>query len=445
MRNSSMDKRQLDLSNAADMRAARAECHSRLIHIPGIFATSVGFRHAAGASEIVVSVHTMKKRPLRDIPRAAHIPASIDGLPIDVVEGRPPKLAGSKVRPVKGGVEIKGYGVSYGTLGCMVKDKNREYMLSNEHVLGGVGTATYQPATISVCDQIGWVTKAESIRGGKMDCAISNLAKYDDGGLPTIEGIGAITGKCQLFGDVSKSGAHTGVTNGRVNDIDYTLEYDGTKITGQIRVVSNNTGQAFGEQGDSGAAVVIKANGTCQVGGLLWGVASSAASTVNIFGLITPIETVLTKMEVELVVQAQLLRSARIARETPIDRIAALLDQSRRGQLYWQSFVRNQDSLQQLFAESPRLAASLRGIPLDPLMDTVLQASLNPESTIPRQIGNVDTGHVVSSFAGALAPFLTDTELRDSMDELSKLIIHNIGKTWNEALNGAKTSAAGAP
>lgn len=432
------------------MLAARKECHSRLIHFPGVFATSVGFRHTAGAitNEIVVSVHTMKKRPLRDVARAAHIPTSIDGLPIDVVEGRPPRLAGSKERPVKGGIEVQGYGISYGTLACMVKDKDRQYMLSNEHVFGGVGTATYQPATIKVCDQIGWVTNAESIRGGKMDCAISNLAKYDDGGLPTIEGIGAVTGKCQLSGDVSKSGAHTGVTNGKVTDVDYTLPYDGTTVTGQIRVMSNNTSQAFGEQGDSGAAVVIKGTGTqagtCQVGGLLWGVGTTKLSNVNIFGFITPIATVLDKMAVELVVQAKLLRSARITKERPIDRIAALLNQSRRGQTYWQSFARHQDSLQQLFAESPRLAASLKDIPLDALMDTVLMAGVEPESPIPPEIGGVDTGRVLSSFSSALVPFVADAELRGHIEDLSKLITHNVGKSWNEALKDAKTSSTGA-
>jgi len=54
-----------------------------------------------------------------------------------------------------GGIEVSGYGIHYDTLGCMVKDDTQNYLLSNEHVFGGVGTNTYQPASLKVCDQIG--------------------------------------------------------------------------------------------------------------------------------------------------------------------------------------------------------------------------------------------------------------------------------------------------
>jgi hypothetical protein len=167
-------------------------------------------------------------------------------------------------------------------------------------------------------------------------------------------------------------------------------------------------------------------------------------SNVNIFGFVTPIETVLKKMEVELIVQAKLLRSARIEKDTPLNRIAALLNRSRRGQTYWQSFVHHQDSLQQLFAESPRLAASLKDIPLDALMDMALKAGGEPESPIPSHIGGADTGYVLSSFSSALAPFVVDAELRGHIQDLSKLITQNVGKSWNETLKDAKISSAGA-
>jgi hypothetical protein len=433
----------MDLTKTTDMMAARNECHSRVIDIPGVFATSVGFRHIAGimTNEMAICVHVMKKMPRGELARAARILTSIDGLHIDVVEGRPPRLAADKERPVRGGIEVSGYGIHYGTLGCMVKDDTQNYMLSNEHVFGGVGTNTYQPASLKVCDQIGWVTKAESIQGGKMDCAISNLKKYDDGGVATIKGIGTVAGHCQLFNytDVSKSGAHTDVTTGRVTDVDYTVQFDGLSVKGQTRVMSSDTSRAFGEQGDSGAVVVTvgtgKDAGKCWVGGLLWGVASSPASKVNIYGFLTPIDKVLEKMGVELLTGSKLLKSAKAPGETPLGRIAALLGQSRRGQTYWQSFVRNQDTLQRLFAESPRLAVMLKEVPQDALMDAILKASVEPESPIPSQIGGVDTGEVLSSFSSALTHYVGDVELRSHIEDLSKHITHHVGRSWKEALS----------
>jgi hypothetical protein len=313
-------------------------------------------------------------------------------------------------------------------------------------VLGGVGTSTYQPASIAVCNQIGWVTKAESIRGGTMDCAISNLSKYDDGGRATIKGIGAVAGQCKLFMSsvVSKSGANTDVTTGSVVNIGYTVRFDGVDVKDQIRVMSSDDSRAFGEQGDSGAVVVIpgtgKEEGKCRVGGLLWGVGSSSRSNVNVFGFVTPIEKVLSKMEVELLIESTLLKSARAPSETPLDRIAALLNQSRRGQVYWQSFVRNQDTLQRLFTESPRLTVMLKKIPQDALMDAVLKASVEPESLIPAQIGGVDTSEVIASFSSALTHCVENTELRSHIDALSKHITRSVGRSWREALSDGPAS-----
>src|SRR3989442_879605 len=109
----------MDSTELTGMMAAKNECHSKVIDLPGVFATSVGFRHIAGVmtNEVSICVHVMKKMPLRDLARAARIPISIDGLHIDVVEGRPPRLAGDKERPLRGGIEVSGYGIHYGTLG----------------------------------------------------------------------------------------------------------------------------------------------------------------------------------------------------------------------------------------------------------------------------------------------------------------------------------------
>jgi hypothetical protein len=432
----------MDLTTVS-MMAARNELHSRVIAIPGVFATSVGFRHVAGVmtNDMAICVHVMNKMPLRELAGAARIPTAIDGLRIDVVEGRPPRLAADKVRPVNGGIEVGGYGLHYGTLGCMVKDKDcKNYMLSNEHVFGGVGTATYQPASFRVCDQIGWVTKAESLRQGKMDCAISDLKKYNDGGLAEIKGIGAVEGTCQLSYDdtISKSGAETNVTTGLVVNTDYTFEFDGLTVTGQIRVFSGYSTRTFGGQGDSGAVVVTRGTGQdggkCWVGGLLWGIGATQLSpNVYCYGYATPIDTVLQKMEVEVVTSSP--SAAQPPSETPLDRIAALLNQSRRGQTYWQSFVRNQDQLQRLFAESPRLAVMLREIPQDALMDAVLKASVEPDSPIPSQIGGVDTGEVFASFASALTHCIDDGELRSDIQGLSKHLTHNVGRSWRDALS----------
>ena len=430
----------MDSTKLTSMLAAKDECYARVIGLPGVFATSVGFRYSGGVKtdELAICVHLLKKQPLGALGRASRIPLSIAGFPIDVIEDRPPQLAGDKERPVQGGLEVGGYGIHFGTLGCMVKDtKGVQYILSNEHVLGGVGTATYQPVSIAVCNQLGWVTKAESISSGKMDCAISNLGKYDDGGVATIKGIGAVTGQCQLNGSsaVKKSGAQTHVSGGSVENVGYTVKFNGVDVVDQIRVMSSSNTTAFGEQGDSGAAIVVEQSpGKCQVGGLLWGVGANLAG-VNIFGYATPIATVLAKMEVELMVESKLLKSAQAHRDTALTRIGALLNQSRRGQTYWRAFVRNQDALQRLFTDSPRLTVMLKKIPQDALMDTVLKASAEPNSKIPAEIGGMATADVLATFSNALTHCVDDAELRGHIESLSKHITHSVGKSWTDALS----------
>jgi hypothetical protein len=112
-----------------------------------------------------------------------------------------------------------------------------------------------------------------------------------------------------------------------------------------------------------------------------------------------------------------------------------VLQRSRRGHVYWNAFVRNQDTLQRLFSESPRLAVMLKKVPQDALMDTILEASVEPNSKIPAEIGGMATGEVLATFSSALTHCVEDVELRGHIEALSKHITHHVGKSWSEALS----------
>jgi hypothetical protein len=63
---------------------------------PGVVAVEVARRWQGGAptDQVGIRVTVVRKRPRSEVPSSELFPSSLDGIPVDVVEGRPPQLEG---------------------------------------------------------------------------------------------------------------------------------------------------------------------------------------------------------------------------------------------------------------------------------------------------------------------------------------------------------------
>ena len=68
---------------------------------PGVVAVEVARRwqHGAPTDEVGIRVTVERKRPRSEVPSSELFPRSLDGIPVDVVEGRPPQLEMGKLKP----------------------------------------------------------------------------------------------------------------------------------------------------------------------------------------------------------------------------------------------------------------------------------------------------------------------------------------------------------
>jgi hypothetical protein len=240
-------------------------------------------------------------------------------------------------RPAVPGVSCGHIDVTAGTLGCLVRRGNQLFILSNNHVLadtgqGSRGDPILQPARYdggTLDDQIATLEEWVPLQTGvaESDCTVANLAatllnlmadasgsstrlhamraqqveNKVDAALarplapelvnPEILGIGIPRGVRQgtLGMQVQKSGRTTGVTTGRINQVDVTVNVDylgqNVLFTGQFMASGMSSG------GDSGSAVLDMDR---YVVGLLF--AGSPVAT-----LINPIQLVLGALNVEVV------------------------------------------------------------------------------------------------------------------------------------------------
>ena len=63
---------------------------------PGVVAVEVARRWQGGAptDQVGIRVTVARKRPRSEVPKSELFPSSLDGIPVDVVEGRPPQPEG---------------------------------------------------------------------------------------------------------------------------------------------------------------------------------------------------------------------------------------------------------------------------------------------------------------------------------------------------------------
>lgn len=129
------------------LAAALKQAQRRFRHRPEYTGADIGYRWRGGnaTDQVVVRVHVRRKLPAEALGQGALLPAEIDGIPLDVMEGdHTPQSAepASHRRGLPfaiGGVSCGRADSGPGTLGLLVLDRSRGWpgLLSNWHVLAG--------------------------------------------------------------------------------------------------------------------------------------------------------------------------------------------------------------------------------------------------------------------------------------------------------------------
>jgi hypothetical protein len=271
---------------------------------------------------MAVKVLVRIKYPDNQIPTGERLPSEIDGHPVDVEQVgtfrrfMPPPMPNprTKIRPARPGCSVgfqdpKNQFIMAGTFGALVRQGQKRFVLSNNHVLADenklpIGSSIFQPGLLDAGNPpntgvIARLTKFKPLVLGvsnDVDCAIAQLTATN---LATnsILFIGPPKGKttAQIDMVVHKFGRTTGFTVGRVTSIetDVSVQYEAGVMTfaDQIIIVGLNA-QPFSASGDSGSLILERS--TNRAVGLLF--AGSASHTIA-----NHIDAVLQAMNVTLV------------------------------------------------------------------------------------------------------------------------------------------------
>ena len=293
--------------------AVQNEVTDRLMALPGVHGTSVGIKRVRNVPVGIWSlrVHVSVKRPLSEIAPEYRIPATIEGVPTDVLQHDPPATSSAApasdfqapgddpgyYRPIVGGSQIAVTAgnnmLKTGTLGCFAgmsaNPNGGVLILTCQHVVApSTDNNIYQPdasespvATITnqaldanldaaIC-QVGDLSYTNSILDVGTVYGGYNVGPWDieNGGYP-----------------VSKRGRTTGLTSGVITSITYTCKHptSGIRMTGQMFINANQA--PFAQPGDSGSAIV---NGSVNVCGLLWGIDSAGTGSYGVANRMPPL------------------------------------------------------------------------------------------------------------------------------------------------------------
>lgn len=129
-----------------DTRTVLRHHQNQLLRKANVVATGLGYKVAQGqrTPELSVVCSVARKLPRSQLVSADRVPATLDGLPTDVVETGRIRIFQSpteKFRPAPGGVSIGHTDITAGTLGCVVRKNGERFILSNNHVLANSNTA----------------------------------------------------------------------------------------------------------------------------------------------------------------------------------------------------------------------------------------------------------------------------------------------------------------
>jgi hypothetical protein len=254
---------------------------SRRHNIVGV---GVGPKIRDGRSTRTPSIrfYVAKKVPLKAIRKADRVPKRINGVPTDVVEtGRffaQAPIAQGRLRPAKGGCsvgfEATGF-VMAGTLGCLVTNGTRRFILSNNHVLANenglpLNSPIFQPGLLDggvvPGDRIARLTRFVRLRKSpaenRVDAAIAALDAPDMAVPSILPRIGALGSSAPVRATVGmrvhKHGRTSGYTRGRVIDVsaDVNVTYDFGVARFVDQMIAVGDAGAFSESGDSGSLIV---------------------------------------------------------------------------------------------------------------------------------------------------------------------------------------------
>jgi S1-C subfamily serine protease len=255
---------------------------------------------------LAIKILVRVKYPDNEIPAEDRLPATIDGLPVDVEQtGTFRRFAKAtsmpdprtRYRPARPGSSIGFDDPQHlfrmaGTFGAVVTKGGRAYILSNNHVLANedklpLKSPIFQPGLldggIAPGDRVATLTKfvpLSATKPNKVDCAIA-LADRDSLLSKEILFIGAPKGTADatIDMDVHKFGRTSGYRVGRVTSIetDVTVGYEigSIQFTNQIIIIGRN-GQPFSAAGDSGSLILERT--TNRAVGLLF--AGSTSHTI---------------------------------------------------------------------------------------------------------------------------------------------------------------------
>jgi len=285
----------------------------QLLDRTNVVAAGVGYKITGGQKTSTLSIvcSVSKKVAASQLSSTDLVPATLDGMPTDVIETgviRALQSPTEKYRPAPGGVSIGHRDITAGTLGCLVKKDGRSVILSNNHVLANsnaaeIGDPILQPGPydggrypedhIADLEQfvpiniIGLPSDCPTATGiasflnriarlfgssvqlqaidqqateNLVDAAIARPLNPEDVKDEILQ-IGTIQGAAEgeLGMAIKKSGRTTGLTTGEIQQVDVTVnvQYGEGKIA---QFTDQLMGGAMSQGGDSGSAVLDENN-----------------------------------------------------------------------------------------------------------------------------------------------------------------------------------------
>jgi hypothetical protein len=322
-----------------------------------VHAVGIGRKEVKGqkTSDIAIRIYVVQKVAVSLLPLRDRLPATIEGIPTDVIEAAPAfalpiasratrKSKGAAKlpaeppcsrkrrelqRPLVAGISCGHHDITAGTLACFCRstrkgdDPEKVFVLSNNHVFanvnkGRIGDALYQPGpadggTIKdrfadlhrfVRIRLSDVTsKRKSPAANRVDAAIGALRKGIEF-KPEVCSIGRIKGTANAKEGMAirKHGRTSGYTEGEVTDESYDalvgMDPDNPShaalFENQMRLERTGRYAAIGLGGDSGSLVVMKEKPKAV--GLFF-----AGPPGGVYGVANPIQAVLSELEIALI------------------------------------------------------------------------------------------------------------------------------------------------
>jgi hypothetical protein len=274
-----------------EVQRAYREALRRYIHRDNVTGVDVGFKYVDDqpTDSIAVRIHVKEKIAETALEAAEIFPDEINGVPVDVipanyhinmapgpgVTAKPAAETSMAPRaearnPIQPGISVGHPDVTFGTIGCFVRDTmtGKLCILSNWHVLAGTGAARPgDPITQPGRDDRGRVDIHTVANLEKMmldedgDAAIATLNGRRQIALETFETGVVFSGlRMPRAGEIlAKSGRRTGVTFAKVDGVGrYKLDYPvGPRSIDGFKLVARQNGNPDDEEisagGDSGA------------------------------------------------------------------------------------------------------------------------------------------------------------------------------------------------